>query len=1693
MRRSLLSALSVLIAGWAMAQSYGNGWIDYDRQYWSFKIWKEGIYRIDSLSLANAGFPIGDVDVRAVQLFGRERQVPLYVQGEGDGQLNTGDFIEFYAKGNDTWLDSLAWDDPAHINNPFYSAFNDTIQYFLTWDVPATSVRIPVAASTGWESVPARPWCWGSAMIAFPHIYQAGKRTFHDASNALFNEAEGYFASIPLNAITSDASQQFDVPAYDPYQDAQVATVGLDVVCASMNDAGNGACPNHHLRVAVNTTPLTDTVFTGYQLNKFHYELPWNSTASSNVSIGLTAVHDLTCTEFPSDYPDRQVMSWARLRYPRKFLLVYDEFSSIEVPFDGTNAPAHIAFPYAPPVMYAWGDTLRRVDCIQDNSTGLWHALVPGGTGTDTKVVISRVLSTIPVTQFQRVNGTGFFHDLGLQLTDSALIIVTHATLMEAAQAYAAYRHVSPIAPYNTIVADVDELYQQFGGGIPKHPLAIRRFVKYVHDHAPTRPRALFLIGKSVKAPPTGGGDPNRGYRRDPLAYARCLVPTMGFPPSDALFTLDLNGTQPNDLTVPVGRLAARTPTDVYRYLDKVQALEGQAPGKWMKNILHFRGGFELAEWQAFDAALESYRLIAEDTCFSGRVIKFIKDGGGVIEQASADSVNMLIEQGVTLMTFFAHAFGGGFDITIDEPANYDWHGRYPTVIGNSCYSGNIHLYDAASASEKFVLPDHAGAIAFLSSVDVGLSGYLQNYTQDFYRSFSQLNYGKSIGDHMRFAVHQQLINPSLEALNSAQTLALHGDPTVVMNSPKEVDLEIEDADVNISPEPVTADADSFHVQAVVRNIGRGTYTPFSVAVQRTRPGLPAGQPVIRQMMLPHFQDTVSFTLPTDPGTGGGQGLNDLEVRVDLDPNVIPELDDQGNNVAHRTLLITSGDLLPVDPYDFAITPDPAPLLQASTGDPFAPVRRYIFQIDTTDLYNSPLREQGQVSAPGGVVSWQPQQIYALNSTQDSMVYYWRCTLDSTGNGEYNWHEFSFQHITDRRGWGQAHYFQFKNDGFNNITYDRPERDFDYYSGLRQIGCLVEGNSVNNVRWTKDLETQEGQGCSDKPSLIVGVVDPFDFSTWMSRYNGVGRFYGNVNDNGNCRSRQEKYFIFRERYPEQMAGMANMLNNEIPDGHFVLIYTYLTLLRDYVDTSVVMPALHGIGANALYNGLVPDSVPYIFFCKKGDPSSVVELWGETFTSIIDTTLFVEVNGHSGAAHTPQSGSALEWTGLSWRAVATEPYDSTRISVTGVTPLGAEQPLLTYGGTSGDADLTPLLSAAQYPQLRLSGSFWNDSVASPRPAQLRRWQLLGTPAPECAIDPPRGFYEHLDSLFQGQPASVMVAVHNISDMAMDSLLMAAWVVDQNNQRHLVHYKRNAPLAVGAVLQDTIRFSTDGFPGTNTLIVEANPHDTATGIYDQPEQYHFNNIATLRFVTRQDKENPVLDVTFDGIHILDGDIVSARPEIQVTLDDENRTLLLDSPGDTIYFKFFLTDPNGTLQRIYFRQGGQEILQFIPATGPENLSKVIYRPTFSQDGVYQLMARATDVSRNNSGDRDYAVRFEVINRPTITEVLNYPNPFTTSTRFVFTLTGHEVPTAMRIQIMTISGRVVREIGMTELGPMHVGRNITEFAWDGTDQFGDRLARGVYLYRVMAQLHGEDIEYRETSAGSYFTKGFGKMYLLR
>ncbi len=88
---------------------------------------------------------------------------------------------------------------------------------------------------------------------------------------------------------------------------------------------------------------------------------------------------------------------------------------------------------------------------------------------------------------------------------------------------------------------------------------------------------------------------------------------------------------------------------------------------------------------------------------------------------------------------------------------------------------------------------------------------------------------------------------------------------------------------------------------------------------------------------------------------------------------------------------------------------------------------------------------------------------------------------------------------------------------------------------------------------------------------------------------------------------------------------------------------------------------------------------------------------------------------------------------------------------------------------------------------------------------------------------------------------------------------------------------------------------------------------------------------------------------------------------------------------------------------------------------------------------------------------------------------------------------PDHLKIQILTVTGKVIREITQEQLGEIKIGNNISEYAWDGTDEFGDKLANGVYLYRIVAKINNKDIMNRETSADHLFSNGYGKLYLMR
>ena len=74
-----------------------------------------------------------------------------------------------------------------------------------------------------------------------------------------------------------------------------------------------------------------------------------------------------------------------------------------------------------------------------------------------------------------------------------------------------------------------------------------------------------------------------------------------------------------------------------------------------------------------------------------------------------------------------------------------------------------------------------------------------------------------------------------------------------------------------------------------------------------------------------------------------------------------------------------------------------------------------------------------------------------------------------------------------------------------------------------------------------------------------------------------------------------------------------------------------------------------------------------------------------------------------------------------------------------------------------------------------------------------------------------------------------------------------------------------------------------------------------------------------------------------------------------------------------------------------------------------------------------------------------------------MNFPNPFSKSTQFTFELSESA---NIEITIFTIGGRKVMEIESE-----YFSAGFHTINWNGRDAFGDKLANGVYLYKIKAK----------------------------
>jgi len=210
-----------------------------------------------------------------------------------------------------------------------------------------------------------------------------------------------------------------------------------------------------------------------------------------------------------------------------------------------------------------------------------------------------------------------------------------------------------------------------------------------------------------------------------------------------------------------------------------------------------------------------------------------------------------------------------------------------------------------------------------------------------------------------------------------------------------------------------------------------------------------------------------------------------------------------------------------------------------------------------------------------------------------------------------------------------------------------------------------------------------------------------------------------------------------------------------------------------------------------------------------------------------------------------------------------------------------------------------------------------------------------------------------------------------------------------------------------------------------------------------------IGGLGNEVKDDGEGPGIKAYLNDEKFVNGGITNEKPVLIIRLTDSSG---VNTVGTGIGHNLTAVIDDNTRETIILND-------FYEADADSYQSgKVRFQLPALEEGLHKIVIKAWDVFNNSN---EYLLECQVVKKEelSIKHVLNYPNPFTTRTQFWFEHNRPGEDLQVTIQIMTVSGKLVKTIVKTIKND---GNRSNEIEWDGRDDYSGRLGRGVYIYRL-------------------------------
>ncbi|MCL5031026.1 MAG: C25 family cysteine peptidase, partial [Bacteroidetes bacterium] len=1098
-----------------------------------------------------------------------------------------------------------------------------------------------------------------------------------------------------------------------------------------------------------------------------------------------------------------------------------------------------------------------------------------------------------------------------------------------------------------------------------KDPPAIKSFLYYAYLNWP-EPKAHYLFLI---------GEANYDYKNNwpitPVVKYPDLVTSFGYPVSDTWYvcfdSLGINIPQ-----LYVGRLPAINNDQVIYYLQKHMNYLARTYDFFNKRVLLFSGGFpeNPGEIEQLKNANDNVSNILLNSVVKPRVYHFFKtaDPFSNFGPYTYETVRNAIDSGAVYISYLGHSGTRTWDNGINSTQQLDnlYHGN-PLMADFGCSTAKFAEPDIESFSELFVNDIGGQAIAYIGNSSVGFLSVATSVPQLF-ASYLADTPAYSLGE-LHFLSKMKLFQESgINDVNRSFNYCniLIGDPIIKLKLPPKPNLFVTQSSITTIESNINDKMDFFTLEFILSNNGRVTSDTIAInIIDHYKNGIMFNKKIF--VKCPDYSEKLDVRIPIL----GLPGTHNLTIIIDS-LNVLDEISKTDNivaysqNVSSASLrVLASESLYNVNKGNLAVL---NPVLKNTTN-------KIVFSVDTLFSFSSP--NEITVDIDSVYTS------YHLSNLMNNKRYWWKAQLSQLGN---NW----------------TSVFSFYNT----------DQDFSWYLS-NPLGSVYSQNVEYNM-FDKKWELSKKQN-----NLRIVSEGFYDGATALIEYNGEDRvgtlLWGLATAILDPITLEpKKVILFKSGGANLVDSLASYINN-LPNGTLIAM-AIGTEARNYIlgsdPNSSSRQAIKTLGSKFIEQVGYRES--WSLFGKKGAKTGTVpEVYKKVLEgqSVIDTTFFSKAN--TGSIEFPLIKNVKSWDFIE---IGQSGKISSYLIGEGV---NGKRDTISLANLSSRVSLSEL-NSKKILSLQVVSKFERDTSAlepsiSYIGVKYRAVAELGTNYQVVSM--PK------DTLVQGEEAKLSFYVYNVGESRADSFKVRVEVIKPDNSREKIFEQMVDSLGSEKRKLFNVSYNTASSTGVRNFQITIDPDNKILELYKD------NNLYSVPFFVKANNAPASVKLTFDGNDIINGDYVSATPNIKVELND----LSLIPISDTSHVQLYLNNKRISL-------ASKEINFSFSDNNPKFV--VCYKPTLS-DGTYTLKVIGTNATGTLIDSAGIVRKFMVSNQAQLLYVYNYPNPFSSETYFTFKLT--QIPDELKIKIFTVSGRLIKELIVP---PSNLSYDFNRIEWDGRDQ---------------------------------------------